>query len=722
MIYMRVGRLPTVLCLLLLSSSSSAASSSSSSSSDPLARAIYTYQPYTACKTFFNATQRVGCHAAKGGVSAAVFSVKSARDVQTYNALTSPVVALTPAAALSNALARALRDAPPAAWIVTHLDGAGGNGGGGGGNGGETTLLPELAFSPARASRWLAEGTSLRWDALGFPVAFVASAAASAELDAKARWNAARGAFDDVNAEVARLDPYVGPERMDVAGCLALKKCSTLAGFSMWSTVGPTDAVRDKVWAVAQLDALSLNDGRAIGANAAASGMIALLAAAATFNRSTSAAGYRRQISFALFDGESFGQMGSRRFVRDVRRWDCAGGAETTSGYKVCADSAREKYHKYVSPSSYAVPARFGHLNKTAAFVLAIDHVGRVGNGTSNMYMHGARSSSSSSGSQKGGAAAGLASAAYGAGAMPLQAGARSPAGPLPPSPADAFVGSDASPHSSSSSSSSLIPEGVDRAAVLSGYSADIGEVNPYYQSMFDVGANLDVDAITRAATTAARALYALATVADIDNATAIASAVASPQAQALAADRFLVASLVNCSTVSWDCPLAVDYLGTLVSSYKKNNPGALYPNKRLSMLGDSPSPQVLVVRELLAAVTAEPSQVGPACVSGSDNLPICRINVTGQECIRRQCTVPNAWFHWAFPVSLAQDQWTVGKSILFKIKVPGTSSMAIQSFRRVDVGVEGLMLGVGTLVVGVAVALGLRIGKSKWLDELGEI
>ena len=31
-------------------------------------------------------------------------------------------------------------------------------------------------------------------------------------------------------------------------------------------------------------------------------------------------------------------------------------------------------------------------------------------------------------------------------------------------------------------------------------------------------------------------------------------------------------------------------------------------------------------------------------------------------------------------------------------------------------------MLGVGTLVVGVAVALGLRIGKSKWLDELGEI
>jgi hypothetical protein len=412
--------------------------------------------------------------------------------------------------------------------------------------------------------------------------------------------------------------------------------------------------------------------------------------------------------------------MGSKRFVHDVRNWDCAGGDEIASGSKVCADSTREKYHKYISPASYAIPARFGHLNKTAAFVLAIDHVGRVVGGKSNMFVHGARSDSS----VKGGAAAGLANAKYGDGAMPLQAGALSPAGPLPPSPANAFVEAASFPSSSSSSSSysSLIPEGVDRAAVLAGYSADIGEVNPYFQSMFDVGANIDADVIVRAATTAARSLYALATVDDIDNSTAIAAAVASPQAQSLKADSLLVASLVNCSTISWDCPLAVDYLGDLVTRYKKTNPSALYPNKRLSMLGDSPSPQVLVVRELLAAVTAEPSQLGPTCVSGSDNLPICRINVTGQECIRRRCTVPNAWFHWAFPINLANDQWTVGKSILFKIKVPGTTSMAIQSFRRVDVGVEGLMMGVGTLVAGLAVALGLRVRKSDWLKNLGEI
>eukprot|EP00946_MAST-07B_sp_MAST-7B-sp1_P003672 g3672.t1 len=643
---------------------------------DPLAAAIYTYQPYSACKTFFNATQRVGCHVAKGGITAPVFPVSSEADVAAFAKLSSRIVALTPASDLSDELARALQATPPAAWIVSHIAESSSS----------NVTVPDLPFSPARPSMWHASASGLRWGALEFPIAFVTSETSSAELDAKASWNKDHDAFEKMNAEVARLDPYVGPEQMNISRCLSLKKCNTLAGFSMWSTVGMTDATREKVWAVAQLDALSLNDGHAIGANAAASGMIALLAAAATFNRSTEAAGYKRQIAFALFDGESFGHTGSKRFVHD------------------------EKYKKYVTPSSYAVPERFGNLNETFAFVMAIDHVGRVGNGKSNMFVHGARQSNSVS-SARGGAAAGLAEASYGSDAMPLQPGSRSPAGPLPPSLADAFVGSNG-----------LLPEGVDRAAVLAGYSADIGEVNPYYQSMFDVGVNIDVDTITRTATSAARALYALATVEDIDNSSAVAAAVASREAQSLKADRSLVASLVNCSTISWDCPLAVDYLGTLVSRYKKNNPGALYPNKRLSMLGDLPSPQVLVVRELLAAVTAEPSQLGPECSTGNDNLPICKINVTGQECIRRRCTVPNAWFHWAFPISLATDQWTIGKSILFKIKVPGTTSMAIQSFRRVDLGIEGLMLGVGTLVAAVAVAIGLRVGKSRWLSSIGEI
>ena len=278
-------------------------------------------------------------------------------------------------------------------------------------------------------------------------------------------------------------------------------------------TVGLTDATRKKVWAVARLDALSLNDGHAIGANAAASGMIALLAAAATFNHSTEASGYKRQIGFALFDGESFAHTGSKRFVHDVKRWNCRGGPETKNGYRVCADAAKEKYKEYITPSSYAVPERFGNLNETSAFVMAIDHVGSVGDGKSNMFVHGARQSSSSS-SAKGGAAAGLARAAYGSDAMSLLPGSRSPAGPLPPSPADAFVGSNG-----------LIPQGVDRAAVLAGYSADISEVNPYYQSMFDVGANIDVDTITRG-NIGGRALYAL-TVEDIDNSSAVAAAVA---------------------------------------------------------------------------------------------------------------------------------------------------------------------------------------------------
>ena len=244
--------------------------------------------------------------------------------------------------------------------------------------------------------------------------------------------------------------------------------------------------------------------------------------------------------------------------MHDVKKWDCSGGTKGKSGYDICAGAEKERYHKFIAPNGYSVPARFGFLNETAAFVLGVDHVGRVGNGASSMFVHGATPNGVPSLSG-GGAAKGLANARYGESAMPMQSGARSPGGPLPPTAVDAFI-----------EGASLIPEREARAAVIAGYSSDISEVNLYYQSMFDLRKTIDVDALTKVATSTARALYALATVEDIDNSSAIAASIESPGAQALKADADLVSALVNCSTVSWDCPVAVDYLGGLIESYKK--------------------------------------------------------------------------------------------------------------------------------------------------------
>ena len=172
--------------------------------------------------------------------------------------------------------------------------------------------------------------------------------------------------------------------------------------------------------------------GAAVGANAGASGMIALMAAAAIFNRSTEAVGYKRQIAFGFFDGESFGHMGSRRFVRDMATWNCNNSPMGPHGYKVCTDTFGDDFSTRVAPTWYWVPATFGKLNATE-YVLAVDQVGRKEKGKSGMYIHG---------SAGGSLAPALASGDYGTKGMGLTVGTP-PVGAtsaLPPSAADAFV------------------------------------------------------------------------------------------------------------------------------------------------------------------------------------------------------------------------------------------------------------------------------------------
>jgi len=58
---------------------------------------------------------------------------------------------------------------------------------------------------------------------------------------------------------------------MNVSKCYELGRCKTMGGYSMWATLGQPDD-RGKVFAVTQMDAISMDMGKAIGANAGASG------------------------------------------------------------------------------------------------------------------------------------------------------------------------------------------------------------------------------------------------------------------------------------------------------------------------------------------------------------------------------------------------------------------------------------------------------------------
>ena len=177
---------------------------------------------------------------------------------------------------------------------------------------------------------------------------------------------------------------------------------------------------------------------------------------------------------------------------------------------------------------------------------------------------------------------------------------------------------------------------------------------------MHDDRSNINVHDLTLMATTIARSLYALATVDDVKDATAMKHAVAS--ATHLVANSELIETLVNCSVISWNCPLTKEYIPWMIDIAKGKQKGNidLSADRRLKYLSRINNryiavPQVQVLRELLAEVTTSPEQVGVSCDVASlsiedgatinPNYDLCKINITGYECVNRRyvntCVLP---------------------------------------------------------------------------------
>ena len=109
--------------------------------------------------------------------------------------------------------------------------------------------------------------------------------------------------------------------------------------------------------------------------------------------------------------------------------------------------------------------------------------------------------------------------------------------------------------------------------------------------------------------------MYALATVDSLDNALGIQAAVAS--ASHLVVDAELIELLMNCSVLSWNCPITKEYSPRLIDIAEGKMRGNvdLSPDRRLQYLTQSNGqfsavPQVQILREMLASVTASPNQI----------------------------------------------------------------------------------------------------------------
>ncbi|KAL7430144.1 hypothetical protein ACHAXH_003793 [Discostella pseudostelligera] len=228
--------------------------------------------------------------------------------------------------------------------------------------------------------------------------------------------SAGAGAGEAYPSIIAEFNYYMGPGGLvDDNGnnvytsktCLGWKdtngewspQCAPLGGNSIWATAGSpvaleygagnnNNAKKPTILISTSIDSTSMFHDLSPGASNAASNILTLLMASHLLGSTVSDATLDTlygKIAFAFFQGESYGYLGSRRFVKDVvDGFTCDGGEEGVSSvFKTKSPTA--------IPRACLHPLRsdltFQNLG-TIHGMIAVDQVGALG-GSKNMYVHG---------------------------------------------------------------------------------------------------------------------------------------------------------------------------------------------------------------------------------------------------------------------------------------------------------------------------------------------
>ncbi|KDO21716.1 hypothetical protein SPRG_13132 [Saprolegnia parasitica CBS 223.65] len=393
---------------------------------------------------------------------------------------------------------------------------------------------------------WNPLGRNLMGESFPYPVVQVQSADAAQRfvtLAAKNDGVPTDSSFGVVYRSLMKY--YFGPPKMDSPTCLGFKnirdqrspKCYPVGGQSSWGVKGDLSAPKPILMAMAAMDTNAFSHVYAPGANAGASGLVALLAAADAFKSIPSSA-LSKHIVFAAFQAEAYGFVGSRRFLADLtaKANNCARTitATTPFGTAFCA-----------RPLSTSVAISGLSMGRIEA-AIAIDQVG-VG---SNFSVH-INPSAPTAAMQS--VVDSLTKAPSALGAV-----AKSSVSGVPPGPLVSFL------NDKEYGNASLV------AAVLSGYDKAFPAA---YHSRFDLNTSIDATAVTTAAQVLAEALFASA-----------AGSGSTPVVNGT-----LVAEMVACITTDWSCPLMkavstpfvnsmIDYLTLTATSWPSSmSPVTLY-------------------------------------------------------------------------------------------------------------------------------------------------
>ncbi|VFQ99696.1 unnamed protein product [Cuscuta campestris] len=185
--------------------------------------------------------------------------------------------------------------------------------------------FPLADFAPYSSDsfEWNPIGSGVMWEAYNFP-AFLLSESSTLALREIAIKNEKRK--NPYTAEVVDFDLVMQTTKSgtpDSESCLREQTCLPLGGYSVWSALPPINMSSEKprpiILAVASMDSASFFRDKSIGADSPISGLISLLAAVDALSRvDWSSSNLNKQLVFVVFTGESWGYLGSRRFLLEL--------------------------------------------------------------------------------------------------------------------------------------------------------------------------------------------------------------------------------------------------------------------------------------------------------------------------------------------------------------------------------------------------------------------
>ncbi|KAG6720577.1 hypothetical protein I3842_03G069200 [Carya illinoinensis] len=185
--------------------------------------------------------------------------------------------------------------------------------------------FPLAEFAPYQNTsyEWNPIGSGIMWNAYDFPVFLLSESSTLTLQEAAIKNEKSKKAYI---ADVAEFDLVMQTTKAgthDSETCLKEETCLPLGGYSVWSSLPPinvssSDQSKPIILTMASMDSASFFRDKSLGADSPLSGLISLLAAIDALSHVDGLDDLTKQLVFIFFNGESWGYLGSRRFLYEL--------------------------------------------------------------------------------------------------------------------------------------------------------------------------------------------------------------------------------------------------------------------------------------------------------------------------------------------------------------------------------------------------------------------